>query len=60
VEIDAQEAPERDTRTDVEDAPEAVQGHAGEADNVLEAVDEALGGNAANEPTDPESEGAGT
>jgi flagellar motor switch/type III secretory pathway protein FliN len=60
VEIDAEEAPEQDTRTDVEDAPEAVQEHAGEADKVPEAVDEALGGNAANEQSDPESEGAGT
>ena len=54
------EAPEPGTETDVEEAPEPVQADVEDAEQDLEAVEEAPGATEASEPTDPESEGAGT
>jgi flagellar motor switch protein FliN/FliY len=54
------EAPEPGTETDVEEAPEPVQADVDDAEQDVEAVEEAPGATEANEPTDPESEGAGT
>jgi len=48
------------TETDVEEAPEPVQADVQDAEGDVEAVEEALGATEASEPTDPESEGAGT
>ena len=48
------------TETDVEEAPEPVQAEDQEAEQDVEAVEEAPGGTEATEPTDPEFEGAGT
>ena len=59
-ETPGQEGPPEDGRTDVEDSPEPVQGNVEDADEVMEAIEQAAGVNAANELTDPESEGAGT
>ena len=54
------EAPEPGTETDVEEAPEPVQADVDDAEQDVEAVEEAPGATEASEPTDPESEGAGT
>jgi flagellar motor switch protein FliN len=54
------EEPEADTETDVEEGPEPVQGDDQDAEQDVEAVDEAPAATQATEPTDPESEGAGT
>jgi flagellar motor switch/type III secretory pathway protein FliN len=54
------EAPEPGTETDVEEAPEPVQADVETAEGNVEAVEEAPGATEASEPTDPESEGAGT
>ncbi len=54
------EAPEPDTGIDVEEAPEPVQADVQDAEQDVEAVEEAPGATEATEPTDPESEGAGT
>jgi flagellar motor switch protein FliN len=48
------------TETVVEDAPEPVQTDVEDAEQDVEAVEEAPGATEATEPTDPESEGAGT
>jgi flagellar motor switch protein FliN/FliY len=54
------EVPEAGTETDVEEAPEPVQADAQDAEQDVEAGEEAPGGTATSETTDPESEGAGT
>jgi flagellar motor switch protein FliN/FliY len=54
------EAPESATEIDVEDAPEPVQAEVQAAEQDVEAVEEAPAATEATEPTDPESEGAGT
>ena len=54
------EAPEPGTETVVEEAPEPVQADVDDAEQDVEAVEEAPGATEASEPTDPESEGAGT
>jgi len=54
------EAPEPATETDVEDGPEPVQADDQDVEGDVEAVDEAPAATEASEPTDPESEGAGT
>jgi flagellar motor switch protein FliN len=54
------EVPEPGTETDVEEAPEPVQADVDDAEQDVEAVEEAPEATEVNEPTDPESEGAGT
>jgi flagellar motor switch protein FliN/FliY len=54
------EAPEPGTETVVEEAPEPVQADVDDAEQDVEAVEAAPGATEASEPTDPESEGAGT
>jgi flagellar motor switch protein FliN/FliY len=54
------EAPEAATETVVEDGPEPVQADDQDVEGGVEAVDEAPAAVQATEPTDPESEGAGT